>query len=143
MREPCCCFDVKLPHRHEFVYLLVFEGGIVKIGRSADPSTRIAQHTSVSSIRFETGYLFAVLDSLKAEANLLRHYRKFKLNDGEWFVIPKEVLDNLPIELVKKPKWVINGIGYWPYCARMPECALCGFLKSIDEHEPQMEQVGG
>ena len=124
-----CCFDVKVLHRHEFVYVLVFAGDIVKIGRSADPAQRINQHIATCSVRFEGGYLFAVLDAVKAEQALLDWYCNFKLNDGEWFVIPIKIRNET---LSGKKKLSVNGSAFWPYCGYDHECELCNELEDLE-----------
>jgi Meiotically Up-regulated Gene 113 (MUG113) protein len=133
-KEPCCCLDVRGKHRHDFVYVLAFDGNVVKIGRSADPGTRTAQIISSSSLEVSEVFLFAVLDSVKAEANLLKWYRNFALNGGEWFVIPEDIRRELHTG-PEKPKLVINGIAYWSHCGRMPECTLCNLLNDLEKPE--------
>ncbi len=118
-------FEVPLNHRHGFLYVLVFEGDIVKIGRSGDPKTRVAQHISTSSLLLIEGYLFAVYDSVSAERNLLAWYDNFSINGGEWFKIPEADRDDLRKQGVKID---IGGMFLWPYCATMSECHLCKAL---------------
>ena len=120
--EKCCCFDTPPHLDHEVVYVLVFEGDIVKIGRTGDPRTRIAQHLTVCSLPLIEHHLFAVYDSEYAEERLLHWYGNYKINDGEWFVIHEEDRKELRQEGTRIR---VGDAFLWPYCARMPECQLC------------------
>jgi hypothetical protein len=107
--------------------VLVFEGGIVKVGRSKDPSTRVAQHVQICSLPLIEGHLYAVMDDLLAEAAMLRALKSFRLNDGEWFVIPSENR----AAFYQIEKFHLEGVKFWPYCAHLPTCALCLALEAL------------
>jgi len=127
----CCCLDVKPHALHEFVYLLIFDGDIVKIGRSENPSQRLSQHISACSVKMVEAYIFSVLDSTRAERTLLDWFENFRLTGGEWFVIP-EISRN---DVQRPTKFSINGVVFWPYAACRPTCELCEALKELSVAE--------
>jgi hypothetical protein len=127
-----CTFCGVCPHpKHGFIYVIVFQGDIVKIGRSSDPSMRVSQILSSSSLSAEEGFLFSVRDQFNAERALLNFYYNFRLNGGEWFVIPKDSRTDLetlePLE--------IDGQTFWPHCAEKERDGECGACVSIANPE--------
>src|SRR6266404_5119825 len=104
-----CMFCGVTPHaNHGFVYVIVFDGDIVKIGRSNDPSARVAQHIEICSVPVKEAFLFSVLDASQAEDVLLTWFYEFRLNDGEWFVIPKEFRS-----ILEQTEFEINDCTFW------------------------------
>lgn len=121
-------FEVGDSHCHQFVYVLVFEGDVVKIGRTNNPRQRLAQHLSICSLPLVDAFLFGVREAELAERSLLLFFSEYKLNDGEWFVVPKEKRVYLTHAI---PFAEINGVKYWGYCANLPQCELCLALEKL------------
>jgi len=101
--------------------VIVFEGDIVKVGRSNNPDERVVQHVESCSVPIKEGFLFSVVDAVKAERALLNFYYEFRLNGGEWFVIPKDSR----IDLETRKKFVVNDCTFWPHCGRKEDCGAC------------------
>lgn len=119
-------------HLHDFVYVLIFEREIVKIGKSSNPWERVNQLASGSSIRAVELQVFAVFDAGKAEQTLHEWFSEYRLNrdfSGEWFVIPKVAKADLRHDV---EKFEINGVNFWPYCPHANKsCGLCDAIKGL------------
>jgi T5orf172 domain len=120
-----CPFCDVTPHvGHGFVYVLIFEHNVVKVGQSANPSERVLQHLRASSLKSPAGYLFAVLDADRAERLLLNYFVKFRLNGAEWFIVPPEER-----QFLKEAWFRILDTKYWHWCGSHPQpCPACEAL---------------
>ena len=76
-------------HRPGYIYFILADNGLVKIGRTENITKRVMAIRCGSPVRVRLLHCFEVDDDVSVERSLHRKFRK-KRKHGEWFALSDE-----------------------------------------------------
>lgn len=105
---------------HDFVYAILFDSGLLKIGYSRNPEHRMRAVQTNSSLQVDERFLFVCEHAQEGERILQRHFRANRISP-EWFLLPAEQVKNT----FHQDPFTIEGTTFWHSTDDESLCGLC------------------
>jgi hypothetical protein len=92
-----------------YIYVIVFEANVCKIGRSSHPGNRIRYIQIKRRCCAKKAHYFSAYPMFRAEQFLVDYYEEYRIQGREWFKLPDEEIEFLfSIREYKKDEFITH-----------------------------------